>query len=133
MNNQIKESYVTFEIAQALKGKSFDCLCSLYMKEGEDIQHVTLGRNTFNDNRIYIPTTALAIAWIRENFGINIYVECETYGEEYYPKIASASEKTWQDLDLRSEILNAKRVLLQYKTYEAAEQAALLYTLKNLV
>lgn len=106
MNNNIQEAYCSFEVSKLLKEKGFDVKqLRTYHREGETV---------------LCPTHALAIEWIRVNFGIHInsvwLASAKFCGE--ITKVKSNME------------LHAVR---GYDLPQEATEAALLYTLKNLI
>lgn len=123
MNNNITEDYCSFEICKLLKEKGFSAYCtSLYTKEGKQND---VGNYNGVDDDNYIsysrPTHSLAIKWIRENFGFNIY------------------SRNFSDLKFRSYIVDANGDMehamteTPFNSPEEATEAALLYTLQNLI
>lgn len=144
MDNNITEDYVSFEVAKLLKDKGFDVFTTQgYFNYIGSLPHLLypnieiFGSNylfknssdfTQNENPNAItndnccaPTQALAIKWIRLNFGIHIYVEIaflDTYKPKAY-EIKGDRFGVWEGF--------------KYKSFEEATNAALLYTLKHLI
>ena len=143
MNNDIKEDYVSFEVSKLLKEKGFAVPCNFYFyidgKVHEQLNQKHKGRlvdRNIYENQYSIPTHALIIKWIKENFGIHI-----------------GNSPTFQFNDAREDYLtvsdwqywitvikNGKYV--QELSYSAREnknnskesiEEALLYTLQNLI
>ncbi len=123
MNNNITEDYCSFEICKLLKEKGFSVYCTLlYTEEGKQND---VGNYNGVDDDNYIsysrPTHSLAIKWIRENFGFNIY------------------SRNFSDLKFRSYIVDANGDMehamteTPFNSPEEATEAALLYTLQNLI
>lgn len=82
--------------------------------------------------------TALAIKWIRENFGIRIIIDNTGLGCFW------TTDNAWEVKDLPHKDMRARQGTKDmtenanwpeqwYKTSEEATEAALLYTLKNLI
>lgn len=88
MDNSIKESYCSFEVSKMLKEIGFDCECnqiwyeqiSTYINRVErnilfgDYQHIENLKKHEIGFIIKRPTHALAIEWLRINFGIYITI-----------------------------------------------------------
>lgn len=146
LNNNITESYCSFEVSKLLKEKGFDCPCDTKVaftnkkefyvdKLANKIQlsdkELLLKYRTFN---ILCPTHALAIEWIRVNFGywITIYVvRRDTVLEgtiySYSPTIKKVPDELKQGL-----VVDYFPYQLFNSPQEATE-AALMYTLQNLI
>lgn len=82
------------------------------------------------------PTHALAIKWIRENFGIHIWIENNAFG--YYWTANNSSDPKFWVKDFRAKQGSTDLTLniypeKEYKLPKEAIEAALLYTLKNLI
>jgi len=123
MNNNITEDYVSFEVAKLLKEKGFSAYCtSLYTEEGKQND---VGNYNGTDDDKYIsysrPTHALAIKWIRENFNWNIETGYRNSHKDYSSTIYPMFPNT--------QVHRTER----FKTSEDSVEAALLYTLKNLI
>lgn len=129
MNNDITEDYCSFEVSKLLKEKNFNIYCqSWYTDDGEfhynQDPEQTLGWNNrrLPKSEYSRPTHALAIKWIRENFGIHI---------SFHPP--SHKMESWE-YSIQTKIPSYFKSLNQhYKSPEEATEAALLYTLKNLI
>lgn len=128
MNNKITEDYVSFEVAKLLKEKGFavgsDHSFNPTTNEPQNISSL----NSILP-AIERPTHSLAIKWMRENFGIHISSEYN-YGTklwEYTITFVEDSQKTYELID-KLGILAP-----EFNSPEEATEAALRYTLKNLV
>lgn len=146
INNNIQETYCSFEVSKLLKEKGFGVICNC-MWTGEydytifnktDSNYVTKFHNglkyecasLFNWNEIIsqtsteyfnAPTYTLAIEWLRVNFGIWIYVEiasCNTFRPKAY-ELEGNKFGVWEGY--------------KYPTPQEATEAALLYCLTNLI
>lgn len=128
MNNNITEDYCSFKVSKLLKKKGAELqthYSSLsrslvwWWKYGNELH----GYNWFGDfdNMLPAPTHALAIKWIRENFGYNIEVSYRN------------ADKAYQSIS--HPIFPKTKIGLcgNYNSNEEAIEAALLYTLKNLI
>ena len=147
--NDIQEDYCSFEVSKLLKEKGFGVPCNFYYYEKyyaemlnknrerlgltERFQEGGIGkqlnkhwkgrlinRNQY-DTTTSRPTHSLAIKWIRENFKYNIYTY--TNGKIWHPCV--------QHLFGDIAVLSGKIGI--YNTSEEATEAALLYTLQNLI
>lgn len=154
MNNNITEDYVTFEVAKLLKEKGFGVPCNYYYREKEYVEALNKNRESLGlserfeegsvgeqlnkqhkgrlvnrnqyDTTTSRPTQALAIKWIRENFGISISINREAYYQEVFDKYVYSI--TWP--------LNGKYKAIAspyFEKFEEATEAALLCTLKRLI
>ena len=110
----VTEDYVSYEVAKLLKEKGFDYQGFDYIDfEGEVIRQDR-------------PTHQMAMKWLREVYGIFIAINNDDL------------DFNWQCYDLinRDSTLDPK-ILSEsyagYKTYEKAVEAALKYSLENLV
>lgn len=137
MNNNTTEDYVSFEVAKLLKEKGFSAYCtSLYTEEGKQND---VGNYNGTDDDKYIsysrPTHALAIKWIRENFGIHIYAQFQTWDDGCYTaNWCLKQDILWLFYDIgvkEKDGMLWKRT--KFNKPEEAIEAALLYTLKNLI
>ena len=132
MNKQITEDYVSYEIAKLLKEKGFDELCfALYNPEEELIQ---CGVKLSNTQVGRVPgsysasTHQMTLKWLREVHDLHIIV---------YPWQADKEEKAihWCCTVYKSFAHLGNDVYTNEtpKSYEEAVEAALKYTLENLI
>lgn len=142
MNNNITEDYCSFEVSKLLKEKGFAVYCtSLYTEDGKQ-NDVGNYNGVDDDNYISFsrPTHALAIEWIRENFGIHIYCHSEikingleiTQLDKYQGGITRINHTYIYGKINKNDIPKGPYRKPCNTPYEAIE-AALLYTLKNLI
>jgi hypothetical protein len=128
MNNNIQESYCSFEVSKLLKEKRFEQLTQkAFIEDGTEYQFETTPQNYNDENgRFYKtssrPTHSLAIEWIRVNFGIWIEI-ITTYPNKYEYNIYKLP-----DIDNQMAVIHA-----QLNSPQEATEAALLYTLQNLI
>ena len=132
------EDYVSFEIAKLLKEKGFDCECNAYYR----IPIQSFSRDSFskclnvipkNWNKccehcvvyeyISMPTQSLVLKWLREVHKIIITID---YNED------SDCEDN-ERYGFSVYYLSRKVDLATYVTYEEACEAAIKYSLKNLI
>lgn len=123
---QITEDYVSFETAVLLKEKGFDELCfALYNPEEELIQCGVKLSNT-QVGRVpgsySAPTHQMVLKWLREvhdwAISIEFQVDCPTWKWRIYCIHSTKDRHT-----------NFKH----YNSYEEAVEAAIKYTLENLI
>ena len=121
-----REDYCSFEVAKLLKEKGFDEKTLSYYED-----NVLCHGDWFEWNRsplghIAAPTHQMAMKWLREVHGVFIAINNDDL------------DFNWQCYDLinRGSTLDPK-ILSEsyagYKTYEEAVEAALKYSLENLI
>lgn len=125
MNNNIQESYCSFEVSKLLQSKGFNVPCrKAYMYRFlehtyDTYKGVLIDAPLICD--IYAPTHALAIEWIRVNFGIWISVFNDDVNFFWMGIILNTKERIRGD--------NGE----EFNTPQEATEAALLYTLNKLI
>jgi len=142
----IEEAYVSFETAKLLKEKGFpqeyDIFHSMVYNEEDyedeyEVQRMVLETKLVKagtlssypvgvlDPKCYCPTQQMAMRWLREIHNIVIAIDVcrETGREGFY---------CWQleDSHTGDNIVN---IVGECPTYEQAVEAAILYSLKNLI
>lgn len=138
---QITEDYVSFEVAKLLKEKEFDELCfALYNPEEELIQCGVKLSNT-QVGRVpgsySAPTHQMAFKWLRKVHKIILDIAFEAnQGWTFY--IGHLITKTLSDgstiiVDVQHSVWSEDVQQPYYKEYEQAVEAALKYTLENLI
>ena len=133
----ISEDYVSFEIAKLLRDKGFNEHCYTYYDDIDDtINRFDKGyhfNNTsypwgvpydVNKAKKYVvaPTLQTAMKWLREKY--NIIISITPKRDKYY-------FTPWELWD--SEWVHTKAILPLYDTYEEACEAAIKYSLENLI
>ena len=128
----LEEDYCSFEVAKLLKEKGFDEPCirhwdcddhSLYGYNDIPISNSELQANEYNG--FSAPSQSMAMKWLREEH--NIFIQISTvlqdqpFGLHYRPSI--------QDYHAYARHDN----FIEYVTYEEAVEAALKYSLENLI
>ena len=145
----IKEDYVSFEVAKMLKDKGFDGdTSSCYILE-DGTHHIMSDKvvqseyyesqdSNEHGHLIQAPTHQMAMKWLREMHKIQICVEQNPYDAWHYWGFSMSyiDEKI-------NELPNPTQAFIHicptkipnncYKTYEEAVEAALKYTLENLI
>jgi hypothetical protein len=115
---QMTEDYVSFEIAKLLKEKGFDIPCRQAYFNGSLVDYTMYG---FCDGELLdCPSQSLALKWLREVH--NLYIEIRRNLNTFYYgwKVEQGmSEKAVFDY--------------KYDSYEEAVEAAIKYTLENLI
>jgi hypothetical protein len=133
MNNNIQEDYVSFEVAKLLKEKDFSVDCMHRWDSSFNGLEFNISdiENDWNCNYLSkpyftsAPSHALAIKWIRENFAIDISVHCDMEERNFYCyTITIVKQMTFCRLEFNKG---------NFKDSERATEAALLYTLKNII
>ena len=140
INNNIQEPICSSEVSQLLKEKGFDVKTSQFYRNDESIdpkrfiglfyKNSDFAVNTF----IAAPTHSIALEWIRVNFGIHLRVS-RIYRRPLFDEPAPEPMFTVEIDDLYSK--NGKAysdgVIDNFDTPQEAIEAALLYTLTNLI
>ena len=135
----IKEAYCSFELAKLLKEKGFNEKCrGGYHYEFDDNDNIIVMfeewmAQPYNNDVVdegflcSAPTHQMAMAWLREVHNIFIVIEPHMY-DYINEKNSSYVISLWQG-DNYSENITSK----DYPTYEEAVEAALKYSLENLI
>lgn len=129
MNNNIQEDYCSFEVSKLLKEKGFNIPLNLYYNpfSGRLMKESVLKIQNSHKQSINAPTHSLAIKWIRENFGIHIYGFLFSITTKKY------SWEIWDDKNEKVYQHESDSDKWGFNSPEEATEAALLYTLKNLI
>lgn len=134
---QITEDYVTYETAVLLKEKGFDgngdigCKCGFYSQNIDypnqiDLVYDDLDNSELEHNECLRPTHQLALKWLREVHGKNIIIEIVSDTDCLY---RLWSFNVW---DSNFAILWGEQ-RPKFEKYEQAVEAAIKYTLENLI
>lgn len=135
----IKEAYCSKEVSILLKEKGFNEATNRhYNAQYDEIRTVSDTFMTYWNNEehmkvlmmegaLAIPTHQMAMAWLREVHNIFIVIEPHMY-DYINEKNSSYVISLWQG-DNYSENITSK----DYPTYEEAVEAALKYSLENLI
>lgn len=121
----IKEAYCFFEVAKLLKEKGFnEPTWTCYIEHEIFHYDYTSSNSELIDGVISAPTHQMAMAWLREVYDINIDVVSiwnqKRWEYQIYIITPTTSKCPYKDDTL-------------YMSYEEAVEAALIYTLENLV
>lgn len=128
----IKEAYVSFDVAKLLKEKGFNEYCSAFYTHDKELNKgKTLTNAAIDDGITYCdvsaPTHQMAMAWLREEYNIildicpNLDLDCECIGT-YCRIIYKDNKRVPLGVDYDD-----------FATYEQAVEAALKYSLENLI
>ena len=126
----IKEDYVSFNVAQLLKEKGFDEYClKNYWSSDKELHNwkweLSYNRNSdgnCNTKDCAAPTLQMAMKWLREVHRIDIIIE-----------ISDPSVKDRKYYCIIWDGNNNSYILDLFNTYEEAVEAALKYSLENLI
>lgn len=121
----IAEDYCSFEVAKLLKEKGFNEKCSRWYVANEPQEGLVV--SGFGENQFYInaPTHQMAMKWLR---GKGIYITI-VYGD--YP---SLNKVFWTpQIDSLEGFNLPDSFYEEYDKYEEAVEAALKYSLENLI
>ena len=135
-----KEQYVTFEVAKLLKEKGFDWECAMYYNAQHDEARIV--SDTFicnwNDESLMerlimsgaysIPTQQMAMRWLWEEKGLNINA---IYGD--YPTLKKSFWMPQIDSLNGCYGVDDEDFFREYDSREDCIEAALIYTLNNLI
>lgn len=139
MNDNIQEDYCSFEVSKLLKEKGFKKFTDFcYIAEGHykvemDDDKVIHYNGTTYKEIVPIPTHSLACKWIRENFGIHIYPQFQTWNDGCWTGNWCLKQDilwTFHDVGILEDGL-WKRT--SFNSPEKATEAALKYVLSNLI
>jgi hypothetical protein len=121
----IKEAYCSYELSKLLKEKGFDESSFAYYSEFDDWKILRFwrkyARNPINTFYLCAPTHQMACAWLREVH--NMHIDIDPSEGDWHPCVIEL--ETW------SAISDGNLKICD--TYEDAVEAALKYTLENLI
>lgn len=127
----IIENYVSYEVAKLLKDKGFDGVCRYYYPDSHTnlVSYVDCRQfDIFNNESCIAPTLHMACKWLREEHNLFIFPFPQMNTNKFWAEIYQLSDnQEWENLYCESIDLQ------DYSTYEEAVEAALKYTLKNLI
>ena len=143
----ITEDYVSFETAKLLKEKGFDehCFCINYpLPEGghHNIILPNLLNNSmipftddykfcrYKEDFITIPTLQMAMKWLREVYKFEVRSAYDYDKESWWGNINPMFEETDENSGIYQKVLGFD---YQGKSYEEACEAAIKYSLENLI
>ena len=117
----ITEDYCSFEVAKLLKEKGFNIECNTAYYNGSLIDYTMYGF-CIDGEFIFAPTHQMAMKWLRKIYGIDIVIEVSdpsAKDRKYYCVIWNKNNDSY--------------ILDLFDSYEEAVEAALKYTLENLI
>ena len=123
----IKEAYCSFEVAKLLKEKGFnEEVISYYDTDGQGYFISPRECNIGTGSVYAAPTHQMAMAWLREVYGLFISINLDDL------------DWSFQMFDIKNRNENMEPTCLSdsyacHKCYEDAVEAALKYTLENLI
>lgn len=127
---QITEDYVSYEIAKLLKEKGFDELSTVfYNEDGTDLIEL-YDYEPLRNSEIsgYAKVTqSLALKWLREVYNIHIEIR---YVPDNFTDEPCYKAMIW---DMNTEIGTPLSPNISYTYFETCVEAALKYTLENLI
>ena len=126
----IKEAYVSFEVAKLLKDKGFKEACHAMYNRNECLIPINFPRVTKSEKREFVldaPTHQMAMKWLREEKNISIVVDDDKIPLSYKYIIKKYS------INDKSGVLILKLDSLPFIKYEIAVEAAIKYSLENLI
>lgn len=127
----IAEDYCSFEVAKLLEEKGFNEPIRCWYDSAKDFHE--MGAKMHNSDcissTIMCPTHQMAIKWLREAHGIFILIKpCDSYFDEEYEFSIYKKQNTvifeWELLEIENSL---------YEGYEETVEAALKYSLENLI
>ena len=128
-----REDYCSFELSKLLKEKGFDEYCRSFYELREP--RVYVGSNGVCNNTMFQdesneciarPTHQMAMKWLREVHKIDIFIDTDFPIDrmKYTYKIV----RIYKDGDKYTDVMGGS-----FDTYEEAVEAAIKYSLENLV
>ena len=126
----ITEDYVSFEIAKLLKEKGFDEPCRTYYQDEKFVNDVCTQYYQWNSKspfeQISAPSIQMATKWLREVHHYYIQVEFD-------PPTFSADIYKMDEIDEYGSAKHIQPTFANIKSYEEAVEAALKYSLEDLI
>lgn len=134
----ITEDYTSYEVAKLLKEKGFDEICSHewgvpdidggYILQKWSIYNGEIRNSELINDAYACPTHQMAMKWLREVHKVHISI---------YPfnRELPVTDEFYYTCDIATSKLSSKEGHLRgvWKTYEEATEAAIKYTLENLI
>lgn len=129
---------INFGLSILLKKKGYNELCmTKWGFDGSEEEYIKIGLNSpsfINSWSIAAPTISDVVMWLYKKHGIWISTDCDCYGLFWFSKLSVASEKLWDDLDKRHDVISAtKKFPNEHNSPSEAYEAAIKYTLNNLI
>ena len=122
----IQEDYCSYELSQLLKEKGFEEVCDYaYSNKGN---YFEVDRSNFDEIYCLRPTHQMAMKWLREKRWVISIIPKSFYADG---RRTSWTYSIWADDNL--EIDGEEEWENIYGSYEEATEAALKYSLENLI
>ena len=122
----IQEDYCSYELSQLLKEKGFEEVCDYaYSNKGN---YFEVDRSNFDEIYCLRPTHQMAMKWLREKRWVISIIPKSFYADG---RCTSWTYSIWADDNL--EIDGEEEWENIYGSYEEATEAALKYSLENLI
>ncbi len=120
----ITEDYCSYEVAKLLKENGFDEGCDkFYPINGGEVEELTLDELNYHRSKfIKAPTHQMAMKWLRDIYSISIEPYCYEYG--WYCGFSQLP---------KGITIYTSQESKEYGTYEESVEAALKYSLENLI
>ena len=136
----LTEDYCSFEISKLLKEKGFDWMCNGYYNKDDEYSEPYFGDGEGADNWnnqapsvrdlwFSAPTHQMAMKWLREVHGIMII----TYVAHFDNLMENYSNSYFSEMFNLADDLEQMGNTGYYATYEEAVEAAIKYSLENLI
>ena len=123
----ITEDYCSYEVSKLLKEKRFDRACPYWYDKEKNMKIFPGLVSTNTSNRgISCPTHQMAMKWLREEHDIIIVIEPHSYNH-IEEKTSSYDFSIWYGDNYEHPLTT------NYPTYEETVEAALKYSLENLI
>ena len=132
---QIEEAYCSFEISKLLKEKGFDEICyRIYNTQEKELwgtDGIEFQNHQLDEETITAPTHQMALAWLREEHKIVIQIGIKITGASYYYQIWDYS--IIHPNKFIGGMIDLRECAEDFNSYEDAVEAALKYSLENLI
>jgi len=125
----ITEDYVSYKVAKILKEKGFDIECTNAYYNGILTDYTMYGF-CIDGEFIFAPTHQMVMKWLREVYGKHCYIGYDI-DLEWYFQIVDLKETVEYDHHEAKYYHSENET--NFKTYEEAVEAALKYSLINLI
>lgn len=126
----IKETYCSYELAKLLKEKGFNESCDNYYDQSSDEpQQLTLDEMYYSyDEFIKAPTHQMAMKWLREVHKVLIVIDA--YHANHWEGYIDSFEIS---IYSHASTIIVPNEIAYHTNYEEAVEAALKYSLENLI
>ena len=126
----ITEDYVSFEVAKLLKEKGFDEGCDkFYPINGGEVEELTLDELNYHRSEfIKAPTHQMSMKWLREVHKIVIVIDA--YHADHWEGYIDCFEIS---IYSHASTMIVPNEIAHHTDYEEAVEAALKYSLENLI